>query len=88
MHLKTRLVCSEIIYIPFEKAGHINISPRVLKIYALKIGGNCRGKYQGIRKEKKKFQYSKNRALPAKIFKLEHGVAVFSETFYILWQQK
>ena len=31
------------------------ISPRVLKIYALNIGGNCRRKYQGNRKEKKKF---------------------------------
>ena len=46
MRLRTRLVCSEIFVCPLKNSLRI-ISPRFLKIYVLKIGENCRGKYKG-----------------------------------------
>ena len=45
MHLRTRLVCSEIIKKKALKTFAIIISPRFSKIYVLKIGENQRGKY-------------------------------------------
>ena len=58
-----------------------------LKIYVLKIGENYRGKHKGNRKlEISVFEI---RARLDKIIKLvEHRVAVFSKTFYLLRQQK
>ena len=45
--LENSLLCSEIIHIKSSRY----ISPRFLKIYVLKIGENCRGKYKGNRKK-------------------------------------
>ena len=56
MHLRTRLVCSEIIYISSEKVRDILLQD-LLKIYVLKIGKIAEEDIKA--KEKYKFQYFK-----------------------------
>ena len=62
------------------------MSPKVLKMYVLKNRENCQEKYIGNRKIE--FPYFNNLTCLAKILKLEHRVAIFSKTFYLLRQQK
>ena len=76
MHLRTRLVCSEIVRDLFLQD--------FLKLYVLKIVQNCRGKYKGDRKTEISV-FFKIRARVAKIVAVFHG---FSKTVYLLRQQK
>ena len=77
MHLRTRLVCSGIFHISFEKFAIYFFN--IFKDLCIENRGKLRGKYKGNRKiENSVFQ------IPARLVKIiklvEHRVAVFSRS--------
>ena len=85
MHLRTYLVCFEIIPISSEKVCDIFLQDFLRFMYS-KMGKIDKKNIKAA--EKQILLYFKNRACLAKILKLEDRVAVFSKTFYLLHQQK